>query len=350
MHSYLYLYSEDDDKSIHKLNDLRTTILNNDANDYDTAQVIKKKIVQDYLLRGKAFLLNKNDKLYHLPAKNVREELYTEDSITVAKKEFIYEGLSTITLDEHEVIVIDSGSNGLLVDAGELFQTAINQQSYNKSVMENGALPTGILQATSRLTENAITRLRESWQSLYGGSKAAGKTVILEEGLEFNPLSLKPDELQMVDSQKQIISEIARVFNIPESMINRSANKYNSLQMNNIQYMQHCLGPIITSIESAISKNLLTHDEKIMGFYFRFDTSEILRTTEKEKVETVSKGLKDGLYSFNEARHKLDMKPVDKDYFVMSLGSVLKDSETGELTIPNMGVVEEQSGGENPNE
>ena len=335
----IYLYSENEiDGSITKeLNDSRTSILNHDANNFDTAQVIKKKIVQDYLLRGKAYLYNKNGKLFHLPSAKVVEELYTEDQITVGKREFVYQGISTVTLQEHQVIVIDSGTNGLLVDSGVLFQTAVAHLDYQNSLMSNGAIPTGIVKAASRLTEVAITRLRASFDGLYKGSKNAGKTMLLEEGLDFTPLSLSPDKLGLHESNKNLISEIARVFNIPESMVNSAANKYASNEQNSILFLTSTLAPIVTAIESAFDKKFLSQVEKDLGYFFRFDTSEILRTTESEKISAVSKGLSDGLFSFNEARQKLDLPKVEKDYFVLGLGQVLKDEKTGELTVLNLG-------------
>lgn len=340
----IYLYSENEiDGSITKeLNDSRTSILNHDANNFDTAQVIKKKIVQDYLLRGKAYLSNKNGKLFHLPSAKVTEELYTDDNITIGKREFVYQGISTVTLQEHQVIVIDSGTNGLLVDSGVLFQTAIAHLDYQNSLMSNGAIPTGIVKATSRLTEAAITRLRASFDGLYKGSKNAGKTMLLEEGLDFSQLSLSPDKLGLHESNKNLISEIARVFNIPESMVNSAANKYASNEQNSIQFLTATLAPIVTAIESAFDKNLLSQIEKDLGYFFRFDTSEILRTTESEKISAVSKGLSDGLFSFNEARQKLDLPKVEKDYFVLNLGQVLKDEKTGELTVLNLGTAVQQ--------
>lgn len=188
---------------------------------------------------------------------------------------------------------------------------------------------------THRVTEPSIKRLRESWNALYTGSTNAGKTVVLEEGLDYQALSLSPNDMQMNEVNKMLVSEICRVFNIPESLINANANKYASNEANNITFLQTCLSPIITAIESSLNKNLLSKQEKMSGFYFRFDTSEILRTTEAEKINAVSAGLKNGVYSFNEARAKLDLAKSDKDYFVLSLGNVLR-SESGELTILNV--------------
>lgn len=342
----IYLYEFQNYAVNRVYDDPREKILNKSANPYSTGQVLKKQLVKDYLLHGVAYLLNRNGKLYYLKAKNMHEVPYTDDGITVAMKEYRYDGVREVVLHEPEVIVIDSGTNGLLTDAGELFQVALDMMDYNKGILSNGAVPTGILKAASRLTQPAIDRLRETFSSLYGGPSKAGKTVILEEGLDYSPLALSPDKLQMNDSQKHVISEIARVFNIPQSMIDSSANKYNSLPENRLSFLQSCVGPIIFSIENSLNQQFLSQNEQDNGFYFKFDTSELIRVTEKEKVATVSEAYNKGLISFNEARNKIDLPKVDKDFYLLSLGSVLKDANTGALTIPNTGVVDNKSGGD----
>ncbi|MED3861216.1 phage portal protein [Priestia megaterium] len=336
-HLPIYLYSENEmNGRIKKVSDPRTKFLNHEANDYDTAQALKKKVATDYLLRGKAYLYKKEDRLYHLPFKDVQEELYTIDGITISRKEFVYQGVTEVTLDESEVIVIDSATNGLLVDNGQLLSIALAQLDYQQSLLSSGALPSGVLKTASRLTEPVINRLRSSWESLYSGAKKTGKTIILEDGMEYQQLSIDPDRMQFIETNKQMVSEIARIFNIPESLINSQANKYNSLEANNIAYLQNCIGPILTAIESALDKNLLSDIEKELGYFLRFDTSELLRTTEAEKIATVSAAFNNSLISFNEARAKLDMKPTEEDYYLLSLGKVLR-SESGELTVLNLG-------------
>ncbi|PEL63770.1 phage portal protein [Bacillus wiedmannii] len=347
----IYLYVENEiDKSIEKVSDSRVNILNHSSNKFQTAQSIKKKVVTDYLLHGKAYLYKKNGELHHLEARNVDETDYTDDGVTLGRKEITYNGTSTVELDSSEVIIIDSATNGILADGGKILVQASQQIEYSLALLAHSAVPTGVLKSASRLTENAIARLKGSWERLYQGASQSGRTIILEEGLDFEPLSMKPDEMQLTDSHKTMISEIARLFNIPESMINSSANKYNSLEQNGAQYLKGTLFPIITAIEGSLDNEMLNETEQKLGYYFRFDTSEILRTTESEKIKTVSEALSNGLISFNEARAKLDMPKIEKDYYTLSLGNVLKDAKTGELTIPNMGVVENQAKGERANE
>ncbi|SIT90619.1 phage portal protein [Edaphobacillus lindanitolerans] len=338
----VYLYKEVNEREVEKIDDERVSILNHDSNKYETAQMVTKQAVQDYLLRGIAYLYRTDNGIHHLPARNVKVEEFTVDGITVSRKEFIYEGIKTVTLQEHEVMVIDSGTNGILVDGEEILKTATNQVSYTLSLLENSAVPVGVLKASAWLTEAAIKRLRESFTSLYTGPKNTGKTIVLEEGLDFQPLSMKPEELQLSETGKKIISDVARLFNIPESLLNSNANKYNSLEANNVYFLQNTLLPIITALESSFDKHLLTGEEKKNGYYFRFDTSEILRTTEAEKVKTIAEEFKAGLLTLNQSLHKLDLPPEARDFRLLSIGSVMKYSDDNELVFLNLGPTIEQ--------
>lgn len=332
----IYLYQEVNESDIRKVQDDRVSTINHSSNKIDTAQVLKKKIVTDYLLHGRAFVYKKDGKLFHLEANKVDVHEFTEDGFTVSRREFVYNGFKTVTLDESEVIVVDSGSLGVLIHGEKVLRTALSQLDYSSSLLENAAVPTGILKSASRLTETAINRLREAWNSLYVGSRKTGKTIILEEGLEFSPLSMRPDELQLTESNKQIVSEISKLFNIPESMINSAANKYNSLEQNSVQFLRNTLAPIITSIENAFDKNLLDEAEQIDGYYFRFDTSEILRTTEETKIKAISEAFNKGIISFNQAATKLDLPKEEKDFRLLSIGNVMK-YEDGQMVYLNLG-------------
>lgn len=305
--------------------------------------------MKDLLFYGKAYLYKANNELNYLPANKIREEKFTSDGITIGKIDFVYSSpVKTVTLSSDQLIIFDAGNDGILVDGSDVLEQALNELQYSKNILKNGALPVGILKASSRLTQTAIDRLRQAWENLYTGTSKAGKTIILEEGLDYEPISMNPNDLQLIENSKNTLSSICRLFNLPEAMINSNANKYSSLEMQNIQFLQYTIAPLINVIESSLNNELLNDLEKRSGFYFRFDTSEILRTTEKEKVDVVTKLVDGGLISLNEARAKLDLPKVNDDYFKLSLGSALKDPKTGALTIINLGQ-ELKKGDDQPN-
>ncbi|PHA62868.1 phage portal protein [Bacillus wiedmannii] len=347
----VYLYKEKENGEVERIEDRRVSLLNHEPNELVNGHNFKKQMVKDYLFHGASYtkverVRNDVIALYHLPIQDISITKY---------KQFGYKHTAVVNLawdsgnknhefspDELVIVLKDSDdgvtATGVLKNNSETFRLALDEQDYTTGILRHGALPIGILKATSRLTQNAIDRLRSSWENLYGGAKKAGKTIILEEGLDYQPISMKPNEMDLTNSRKNTVSEISRIFNVPESMINSSANKYASNEQNNIHFLQYCISPILTAVESALDKTLLLESEKEAGYYFRFDTSEILRTTEKEKIETAVTAMKAGLLSINEARAKVDMKAIDVDYFTWGLGSVFYNPETGDMTIPNMGV------------
>lgn len=349
----IYLYKKNDKGEVEMVQgDRRVFLLNKEPNSLQNGYNFKKKIAQDYLFYGVSYtkmekVRNNILELYTLDMDNVQVTKYLKDGYkwdadikllfytsdkTQQQQKFKPYELISVLRDSQDGIT----GSGILETGADTLQLALNEIDYTGNVLKNGALPIGVIQTMNKLSETAIKRLRAGWESLYGGSKNSGKTVILEEGLEYKPISLKPNEMQLVDGKKITIAEIARLFNVPESMVNANANKYASNEQNNLYFLQYTLAPVITAIESALNKSMLLEDEKGQGYFFQFDVSEILRTTEKEKFEAATQGLKNGFVSLNETRKKLNLPHLGDDYFMWSLGSVLYNPATEEIIVPNM--------------
>ncbi|PEA56343.1 phage portal protein [Bacillus pseudomycoides] len=353
----IYLYKEQNGETIKVPNDRCTMLLNNEPNNFTDAVQFKRKLVEDYILYGKALSYveragNTVLHLHGLAADKVQFKKLTNNGVTLSKIEVQYMGIDgTKILPYKNLLLIDSGSDGVLKSGERTLQLALNEVEFSKNLLENFALPTGVIETAHKMTETAVKRLRRGWESLYRGARNAGKTVILEEGLQYKPISLNPDQLQLTDSKKVTTSEIARLFNVPESMINSNLNKYSSNAAENLHFLQYTLSPIISAIESALDKSLLLESEKEDGYYFRFDVNEVLRGTPKEQAEAIGITFEKGLLSINEARTMLDKNPIQKDYFMWSLGHVLYDAEKDEITVPNTStVIDDKKGSRNKSE
>ncbi|MDF0727253.1 phage portal protein [Cytobacillus sp. S13-E01] len=363
----VYLYKQNANGSIEKVEDKRVSLLNHE-NEAEVMSAIdfKKLMVTDYLLRGQAFAyLGKQTEtidvggsleeieelveLNHQPAKNIQVEplhdgikyvgaKYTKTTMT---GKLIKRTRKTEFSQDQLLRVLNNPINafegvGVLKRGKDVFEQALAEMEYTKALYNNGAMPKGILKTSGRLSQPAIDRLRDSWSSMYAGVKSSAKTIILEEGMDYQALSMKPNEIQISETSKETESKICKLFNVPESMISSSANKYNSIGQNQLHFLKHTLAPIITSFEGAFDRQLLTEQEKREGYYFRFDTSELLRATEKERVEAIGEGLAKGIYTINEARQKLDLPDIDEDMFMWGLQTVLYNPKTGEMKVPNM--------------
>lgn len=359
----IYLYRETEDGSVDKISDdYRNILLNDEPNEFQSAYSMKKQMVKDYLFRGATYSYverNGNEilEIITLNASDIIVDKYIKDGFRVVDADIKVMGKQEgrqgngkndkkplqILKPYDCIIALKDSSDGLtskgILDYGkDVFQVALEEKKYTSGIYKNGALPLGVLKTTGRLTQGAVDKLKASWQSLYSGSSNAGKTVILEEGLDYSPVSLKPGDLLLTDNRKDVISDICKLFNLPESLIDVTKIKYGSLEQNNIHFLQYTLSPILTALENGLNRALLLEEEKKNGYFFAFDTSEVLRSTDREKYDAVKVALDGGIMSINEARYKLNLPKIKDDIMKWSLGAVLYYPETGEMKIPNMGI------------
>ena len=353
------LYKRLDNGDIEEIkNDKRTYLLNVEPNEHLTGYNYKKQAVRDYLLYGGSFSYvertkNEVDGIYILPAKNTqRIKVFNKQKPYKSDYEIKFTASSetgTHIYQPHELLIClrntFDGANTLgILEQGEVtFKLALAAMEYNVNVLNKGALPVGVLESQSRLTEPALKRLRKSWETLYSGVKNSGKTIILEEGLKYNPISLNPGELQLTESKKLAGEDIAKLFNVPYSMVSSDGNKYNSVEQNNLHFLEYTLNPILVNFESSLNKMLLLEIEK-EDHFFEFDTSEIMTMTQGDLISNLSNATKNGLYSLNDAREMLRMPKIEKEFLQFGLGSVFYDMNTGEMVIPNMATTIDKDG------
>ena len=90
---------------------------------------------------------------------------------------------------------------------------AMAAEEYGSKFFANGAAPAGVLETPTLIKD--VSKLRDSWNEAYGGSRNAGKVAILEQGVTFKPISMSPQDSQLIETRKYQLDEIARIFRIP---------------------------------------------------------------------------------------------------------------------------------------
>jgi HK97 family phage portal protein len=83
------------------------------------------------------------------------------------------------------------------------------------SMWRNGARPSVALVHPSTLNENAIKRLKASWDDMHSGVDNWAKTAILEEGMEPKVLQLSAEEMQYIESRKLNREECCAAYDMP---------------------------------------------------------------------------------------------------------------------------------------
>ncbi len=350
----VYLYKENENGTIEKINDNRVNKLNHEANDFLNGYNLKKHMAKDFTLHGVSYTsvvsaAGQVLELHPLPAQSITVNKRIANGYRVVGADIVLANSETGAINQsnmrnvkfkpYELMIAIGESHDGLTSVGlmklgqEIFKQALSEMEYVSNLYERGALPLGLLKTDGRLTETQATSLREAWKNLYGGVKNSAKTVVLQEGMDYQPLSMNPEELQLTESKKATNSEICKLFNVPESMVTTTANKYGSIEQNNLHFLKHTLAPIIVALESAMDRALLLESEKEKGYFFRFDTSEIVRATEKERVEAVVAGVNGGIFTINEGRAKFELPALKKDSLMLTPGAQAADPDTGDISV-----------------
>ena len=62
-------------------------------------------------------------------------------------------------------------------------------------------------------------------------------------------LNYNGENKKIKDAVQEAFNEICRLLNVPESLVSAEANKYGSIEQNNIHFLQYSLSPVFSAIE-----------------------------------------------------------------------------------------------------
>ena len=346
------LYERIDEKTVKILtDDYRIRLLNDQPNTVSTGVDFKARMIRDIVLHGNAYVEiekdgNKIESLWNLDPRLVAISTLTDPVKPYIIKDIVIRitGSSVpLKIDEVMIAVADSddlglSGNGVIAYGDKIIELALNELELSSNIMNNGSSPASILKIEKNLSPDAQQRLRDSWEKLYKGASNSGKLVILEEGMSYEKMTYSPSELGISDLMNSTSSSICQLFNVPEQMVSASANTYGSVESMSIRFLQYCISPIISIIESSLNRSLLLEKEK-GRLFFKINTDTVLQSTQQERYEALNTGISSGILSINEARIKENLPPIDDNFHRLSLGAVMYQPEDRTYFIPNMGTV-----------
>ena len=181
-------------------------------------------------------------------------------------------------------------------------------EDYGSAFFANGARPGGVLKHPGVLKDPS--KLRDSWQAVYGGTANTGKVVVLEEGVEYQPISIPPEEAQFLETRKFQIDEIARLFRVPPHMIgDLEKSSFNNIEQQSLEYVKYTLNPWVVRWEQSLQKALINPAER--GKYFiKFNVDGLLRGDYQSRMAGYSIGRQNGWLSSNDIREMENMNPI----------------------------------------
>lgn len=169
-------------------------------------------------------------------------------------------------------------------------------------IFSAGARPGGVFKYGKTLGPEALKRLRDSFSAAHAGGLNSGRTLILEDGMDFEALQFTSVDLQFLEMRRHQVAEVARCFRIPLHMLqDLERTTHANAQSMGQQFLSLTLLPWLKLWEGAIRRSLLTPEER-RDYHAEFLADDLARADLGERFDAYSKAVTNGLLSPNEIR------------------------------------------------
>ncbi|PWJ13949.1 phage portal protein [Ruminococcus flavefaciens] len=331
------LYCKDEEQVTEIFDDPRIKLLNGSTGDTLSTVDMWKAAVEDYYLgRGAWIFVNSSGlsvkSLHYVDSRDV-SILSNTDPIFKAFRvqinaqsyyDFQFIKLLRRTRDGYTNIPLQE-------EASSVLSAAWNALKLENMMNSNGGCKPGFLKAKNRLSDAAISAIKEGYQKVYDNEQKRDKIIVLNDGVDFEAISSTAAELQMNENKKTNSIEICKLFGFPHTVIDGGATE------NDNKKFTAAVIALLNQIETELDNVLLLESEKEQGYYWAFDTKELTRGSLKERYDAYEVAVRNNILQIDEIRREEDYEPLGFNFVKLGLSDVLLNPETMEVFTPNTG-------------
>ena len=173
----------------------------------------------------------------------------------------------------------------------------------------NSAVASGVLSTPNKLSDDARHRIKRSWEQAHTGENR-WSVAVLEEGLTWQALGVKPEEAQFLETRNFQSQEIARAYGVPPWMVGvpvTGSMTYSNVEQQQIAFVTYSLRPWLVRWEQELNRKLFSDSNT----FAEFTVDALLRGDTLTRYRAYEIGRKTGWLSANEVRERENMNPVE---------------------------------------
>ena len=186
-------------------------------------------------------------------------------------------------------------------------------ESYADDFNSNAITPSGYFEHPGEMGDAALVNFRREVDRQHTGTGNRHRSLILEEGMKYNPTVINPKDATLVEQLKLSKNDVAGYFNLPPHKLgDNSQSNYNTLEEENAAYHNSTLGKWIDRLEQETTEKLFVNENRRRRrFYAEFLQDAMSKASTKDKYDVYSVALQMGIMSPNEVRAKENMPPYE---------------------------------------
>jgi len=243
-----------------------------------------------------------------------------------------------VTLPEEEVFHLkgfglgDALGLSTLRNGRQTFASSLSADEQAASIFKSGLQASGFLKVDQELKEPQRGKLQKIMDE-FAGSSRAGRLMILEAGMQYQALTLNPEEAQLLATRRFHIEEICRWFGVPPILVGHAAEGQtmwgSGVEQIILAWLILDLRPYLVRTEQAIRKRLLGPSERA-NLYPLHAVEGLLRADSAGRAALYSSLIQNAVMQPAEAREKEDLPYIEGSDELLVQSSIVRLRDLGQ--------------------
>jgi HK97 family phage portal protein len=283
-----------------------------------TASDYYGQMIADYLLYGNAYAYIIRDRgqvvgLKRLEPENVEPYILDFDGMEERWYKVSNERIPTAVSQQDMVHLMDFNFDGVkglsriqlkrstITDAGQI-------QAYSTDMYKDGVSVSGYLETDRVIGKDELDYLRRKFEQQ--ATSKNGGIAALPQGFKYHALqyNLPFADAELVEAKKYSVEDIARIFGVPLSLIQRSDLADNKADAEYNRFLATTIAPLTILLENEHNRKLFINDRA--RYYMKFELKGLYRVDMLTRYQAHQIALSHGFMNKDEVRDVEGMNQI----------------------------------------
>jgi len=183
---------------------------------------------------------------------------------------------------------------------------AMASERYAARFFGSGSLMSGLLTTKATLRLEEAKSLKEQWRAQVAGLEHSHEVVVLGGETSFQPLSIPPEDAQLLQTRSFHVKDLARIFGVPLVLLGAEEGQQPDLEAVMASFVNFTIRPWTTRLEDRLNREVAP-----AGLRARFITEPLVRANTRDRYAAWLIARRAGILTVNEVRTMEGFPPLE---------------------------------------
>jgi len=185
--------------------------------------------------------------------------------------------------------------------AREVLGNALALQEWSGSMWANQATPSGAITVPKNISPEGFKTFKAQFEQAHIGARNGRRVLFLDEGSQFLPFSISPEDAEVLASRRFTAEELARLFSVPPPVVGDLAHgTFTNSREAGRWFAQFTLAPWARKIEAEFRRSVFGAGSP--DCTLEIDLSDLLRGDAEARWQSHKIAVESGVLDPNEIR------------------------------------------------